>query len=575
MRVITERAKYLQVLSQMAPLAQKVQGAGMSERVQALTESVRTGELLIPLIGGFSAGKSTVLNTLLGRTVLPTNVRPETALAAELRYSSEEYIEAIDEGFKVHRFALDQMDRINENAAMYSHLRVYLNCSLLKDLEPAVLVDMPGFESHFDAHNKAINAYLDKGCLYVGLISCQDGTVTATMMRQLEKIAGYGCPFHIFVSKTDLRAPDEVEKVVTEIRSQLELNFMDQEVKVGTVNNKSVEQVQALLDQLDCNALFRHKYLNSMQQLGAALSAELTLQANVLERREQEHMAQALESMKLAISKLERKQSELERNLEAQFSLIQLQDEVVARVEADLRAHEDEIINLALVGNIEKAQASFTDITHAAVVSALNGKLEEIDRKIFALCQETLGALDRELQQGCFSSVQFSSQVAQLVRTDLDLSKITASSLDSNTAAGMSSSVLTGINLLTSLALPLKGLVIGVLEVLKGILPGFFTKLFSKFNEGALRDKVREMLENAFIPQAINSLKVKLMELLAQEVRKKLTAVSQSFAKAVEEKRAALSQLTSQSQGSEQVQAQITELKQAAAQLEQLIASLA
>ena len=47
MQVITERAKYLQVLEQIAPLAQEAQGDAMVTRVNALTDSVRTGELLV------------------------------------------------------------------------------------------------------------------------------------------------------------------------------------------------------------------------------------------------------------------------------------------------------------------------------------------------------------------------------------------------------------------------------------------------------------------------------------------------------------------------------------------------
>ncbi len=188
MQVITERAKYLQVLEQLAPLAQQAQGEGMATRIHALAEGVRTGELLIPVVGGFSAGKSTLLNTLLGRELLPTAIRPETALATELHYSEVEYIEAFNEHNQAQRFELSQFEEINQNAAGYTHLKAYLNCELLRALEPAVLVDMPGFESPLDLHNRAINYYLDKGCLYLALISCQDGTVTATMMRQLDQV---------------------------------------------------------------------------------------------------------------------------------------------------------------------------------------------------------------------------------------------------------------------------------------------------------------------------------------------------------------------------------------------------
>ena len=576
MQVIPERAKYLQVLEQLAPLAQQAQGEGMATRVHALAEGVRTGELLIPVVGGFSAGKSTLLNTLLGRELLPTAIRPETALATELHYSEVEYIDAFNEHNQAQRFELSQFEEINQNAAGYTHLKAYLNCELLRALEPAVLVDMPGFESPLDLHNRAINYYLDKGCLYLALISCQDGTVTATMMRQLEKLDGYGCPFHIFISKTDLRPEAEVKAVVEEIQGQLGVAFLGQEIKVGTVSNKAVDQVQALLGSIDCNELFRRKYHASVQQLGEALVSELSLQAVVLEEQEQEKIDQAVRAMNSAIAELKRKQDYLTLNLESQFNLGQLQNEVVSRVELELRSNEDQIITQAIAGNLEAAQATFCDVVHAAVVGALNGKLEEIDQQIFAQYQEVMGVIDQELRSSCLSSVDFSAQVSQLVRTDFDLSRVVAQEPDGKMVTNLSTTVLQGLNFLSTLAGPLKIIVAGVLTVLQSVLPDILAKLWAKLNEDSLRAKASELVETVFIPQVLNTLRPQVQNLLTQEVRAKLTAVSKSFAQAVEEKRAAMNQIIEQSksQAAEQ-QAQAQALKQGAAQIEALIQSLA
>ena len=576
MQVIPERAKYLQVLEQLAPLAQQAQGEGMATRVHALAEGVRTGELLIPVVGGFSAGKSTLLNTLLGRELLPTAIRPETALATELHYSEVEYIDAFNEHNQAQRFELSQFEEINQNAAGYTHLKAYLNCELLRALEPAVLVDMPGFESPLDLHNRAINYYLDKGCLYLALISCQDGTVTATMMRQLEKLDGYGCPFHIFISKTDLRPEAEVKAVVEEIQGQLGVAFLGQEIKVGTVSNKAVDQVQALLGSIDCNELFRRKYHASVQQLGEALVSELSLQAVVLEEQEQEKIDQAVRAMNSAIAELKRKQDYLMLNLESQFNLGQLQNEVVSRVELELRSNEDQIITQAIAGNLEAAQATFCDVVHAAVVGALNGKLEEIDQQIFAQYQEVMGVIDQELRSSCLSSVDFSAQVSQLVRTDFDLSRVVAQEPDGKMVTNLSTTVLQGLNFLSTLAGPLKIIVAGVLTVLQSVLPDILAKLWAKLNEDSLRAKASELVETVFIPQVLNTLRPQVQNLLTQEVRAKLTAVSKSFAQAVEEKRAAMNQIIEQSksQAAEQ-QAQAQALKQGAAQIEALIQSLA
>ncbi|WP_423752516.1 dynamin family protein [Helicobacter pylori] len=40
---------------------------------------------MIPVVGNFSAGKSTLLNRFLGSSVLPTGITPETSLACDTR----------------------------------------------------------------------------------------------------------------------------------------------------------------------------------------------------------------------------------------------------------------------------------------------------------------------------------------------------------------------------------------------------------------------------------------------------------------------------------------------------------
>ena len=46
--------------------------------------NIKNQELLVPIIGGFSSGKSSLINSFLGTNVLCVNITPETAIATEL-----------------------------------------------------------------------------------------------------------------------------------------------------------------------------------------------------------------------------------------------------------------------------------------------------------------------------------------------------------------------------------------------------------------------------------------------------------------------------------------------------------
>ena len=70
------RADYLGILERL----QGVAGSGYRERLEAIGARIRTDRLRILVVGEFSRGKSTFLNALMGRPVLPAAVNPTTAV---------------------------------------------------------------------------------------------------------------------------------------------------------------------------------------------------------------------------------------------------------------------------------------------------------------------------------------------------------------------------------------------------------------------------------------------------------------------------------------------------------------
>ncbi|GAA7192810.1 hypothetical protein ID0444_03480 [Helicobacter pylori] len=76
-----------------------------------LLESIQKQQLVIPIVGNFSAGKSTLLNRFLEKSVLPTAITPETSLATELHYSANERIEVFQTMMKKQK-VLNSMSKV-------------------------------------------------------------------------------------------------------------------------------------------------------------------------------------------------------------------------------------------------------------------------------------------------------------------------------------------------------------------------------------------------------------------------------------------------------------------------------
>ena len=84
--LIATREQFINYLEQVKSVTTSVQLADNS--LAALIHNIKQAELIVPVVGGFSAGKSTLINSFLGCDLLPTAITPETALATELRYST-------------------------------------------------------------------------------------------------------------------------------------------------------------------------------------------------------------------------------------------------------------------------------------------------------------------------------------------------------------------------------------------------------------------------------------------------------------------------------------------------------
>jgi hypothetical protein len=76
-------------LDELAALAP----AADSEMLAALRGRLRAARLRVLVVGEAKRGKSTLVNALLGREVLPVGVTPLTALATAVRHGPDEHVE--------------------------------------------------------------------------------------------------------------------------------------------------------------------------------------------------------------------------------------------------------------------------------------------------------------------------------------------------------------------------------------------------------------------------------------------------------------------------------------------------
>lgn len=211
----------------------------------------------LPLIGAFSAGKSSLLNTVLGDKLLSTNIDPETTFPAELSYgSAEKLVGILPNGHAIPLTRDDLRNNLAEKLTKGSYVSATLNNPLLAKLPHLRLVDMPGWESGIDAHNAAIDGYAARSLAYCVVVSAEEGNLRESLRRALRELAVRQMPILAVISKADKKLPEDIEAVERQVAQEVESVTGHPPFAVVSFSNrdKTPTELIAALEKLEKNA---------------------------------------------------------------------------------------------------------------------------------------------------------------------------------------------------------------------------------------------------------------------------------------------------------------------------------
>lgn len=533
MAVLKTKQNYIQVVESAEKIAAEI---GLStEKALALKEALQDYELLIPVVGEFSAGKSSFLNSFIGRKILSVAVTPETAVATEIRYFNEEYAEILIENgnsIQTKRMSVEEAGNVQKD---WRCVRLYLNAENLKKIEPLVMVDMPGFDSPRDDHNRAIASYLNRGVHYVVLTSVESGTVTASMKRQIQDIQnmGRGCSF--FVSKANLRSEDDVRCIADEVRDQVE-DILGETVEVKSLGKDSGAELGKLLASIDPDALFTQVFKEAVLQLIDEQSSAVATKIAAL-KNNREKNKEAIREMEEAKEKLERKRDRL--IAEARSNRYEEEtDSITSSVGAAISGEIDRLVDMAMNGaNGETISQEINSIVRSAVIPAVNKVSKGITEKIsvnfqmeLQSYQQTFSLFDNPeiVQKMGLAASQLGDMAKVAVNGISGLAKTAAKKVGAQAAY---KSVVGAIGIATSFVNPLIEIAILFLPEILGFIFGSMSK---SQQEQEQRENVRSQIMNA-IPKIKRELRAKIEPELQKQSELAIEAISEQFNGNIEE----------------------------------------
>lgn len=528
-----KKQNFLSYLSAVERVLKNSEATGLElnidlKPIKALEASIRSKELLVPVVGAFSAGKSSLLNAILGMDVLSVAITPETAIPTELHHDSRERLQALFTDGHTEEFRVEELPQLQARAKELDCVRLYLNSPALNALAPLVLVDMPGFNSPLDAHNKAIARYIGEGAHYLFVVSIEEGTLQNAILTQIDQIAHMGRSFSVCINKADLRTPSDVEAICSHIAQRLEDEGLD--TKVRAVSQANTASVQAMLSDIDPEALFSNLFQPALQQEHRALSGVLKTALDGLQRDKADN-EKYLEEMGEALRLLQQEQQQNNKVLRG----------------TDLEAHTNDILH----GVRNRLERSIDSMAQAV----LRGSSDELGRIVSDEVRSGLIEGARRATDSMSSQMvaDFSMRAASNLRPEVRLSqdwtdgllgKLQSELLPALLSSWGSSTIKGGSNALGAAA------VIGtlvphpILKVVLSALPLLLDTIFGRVSEGQKLEKIKDALRTQALPDIERRLRPEVGAFLLAAQEQTLTLVASSFDSQIKQQKDALTQAT-------------------------------
>lgn len=514
----------------------------------SLAEEMQRAELLVPIIGAFSAGKSSLINTFLGADILPVGITPETELATELRFSRDPHVLAHRADGGSDRLAVEDLLSIKPRASSYTHLELHLDDPRLEALYPQVLVDMPGFGSSLDSHNKAIAHYLPRGAHFIVAVSVPDGTLAESTLRQLETMHTYEAGFSILLSKANLRSAEEVDAVEVAVREQLELR-LGVAPAMARDDRKQGNGLASLLPKISASDLWIGRFLPRISSQLAHARAQVKMARKALDQSDAD-IDRSVRQLNDALDDLNAQRDALVAKL-GRSRLSQVVEQCVEEVGQALREASSELQAAAAGGNNPRFAQVVSDISRQRLSRVVKERME-------GLSQQAIGDLAKSLSQrevddvGSVGGPDWTQQMQTRVQETLtqtgqalerwqgnlqkareDEKLLRPYAGDDENDREKTQRARVAFRSITTVLAVTTSVVAPAIELVVIFLPEILGFVSRKLRE----EELRKTIDNQVIPSVQREFRTKLPELLQAQVDGLIEQAVHEFKTAIEEKR--------------------------------------
>lgn len=534
-----EKNKFSEHIVMMKSISKRYQNTDFIYSLDQLININNTFNIKVLFVGQFNAGKSALLNGLLGRPDFLTEKQlPQTALATELIYDENERFLAVDTNNNKCSITDTQVD----NPKNFSHIELFLNSETLNKTSDFTIVDTPGFDSDIDAHNKALSSYIGCGSAFIVLVDIEKGGIDKVSLNFIDEISEYTDQIVVILNKCD----KQTEKNILEVKENAEATLMANgyNYPVFCVSKKDNNISDKLVEIINC---FDAQQIFDLR-VKKAIHSQALMMVNVLQIAQGRIFLDTYE-MDDEIRKYKKLKESINETLVAQKKKMENEyenyvEKVIQNVRAALIAKADSVANAILSGGGEDAIIAETlrPVIVASVKSFASEQLEDIMREIDLSCVSQI--CDNQNLKDIISGI--TANAKNLIE-DGTFEK--ATTVFQNKKEGEKEKKHKSQNVykaITGVAAIATDVIAPWLEIIIVLLPDIISLLGKLFGESD-ESKVKRAYINSIIPQvtnklydpicsAVNDTYSYLLSILEETINEKMASVEQALEEAKQKK---------------------------------------
>lgn len=440
-------------------------------------------------------------------------------------------IEAIKDDESIDVFKINELEKVEEKAQTYNHIKLYLNNQKLKEIDPIVLVDMPGFNAPIATHNKAINRYMPNGVYFIALLSGADEkTITKTYITELNGIHTRGKEFQLCISKTNMIPQRDIEQIKSYAKDTLEMEF-GYSKDIELLDDNSGAKLEKILKDIDIESLFESIYKPHISMNLKEMESTINTTISAL-RYDKQDAINAIDELKNGISQIEIEKKKAIDNANSKYNDTNIEG-IIGVVSSALSNNATTLAQSALNGG--DIQSAINNIINSVLPSEIQKRLSGIQQNVIDNFKLSIGNIDMkasDIQTWADRLKEIVSGACFVANTLLnsDINKKSSSALVSS-AIGIGGGAL-ATQALAKIGFTINPIVGTILSAVFAILPGIFGKLA----DSKRLEAVIEQVQNEVIPSILSQIRPKLNEYFAKTTNEIINAISQEFTQKMSEK---------------------------------------